>query len=68
MLMDMMGETHDPSALFAAMALLSVLDGDLEVAEAWAIRIPRTERGRMKIACDDLDMLLSRLGRKGTDG
>lgn len=56
----------DPSAIFAAMALVATLDGDLEAAEAWAVRIPRAERGRVKIACDDFDLLLSRLGRKGT--
>lgn len=48
--------------LSAAMALLETLHGEPEAAEAWLRQIPRTERGRVNIALEDLAMQLSRLG------
>jgi hypothetical protein len=42
--------------------MLHTLNGEPEIAERWLRKIPRADRGAVKIALDDLDMTLSRLG------
>lgn len=46
----------------AAMALSYMLRGSIEDADRWLRQIPRTKRGDVKIALDDLDMMMSRMG------
>jgi hypothetical protein len=46
----------------AAMALVLMLEAKPEKAEVWLRRIPRTERGKLNVALEDLSMQLSRLG------
>lgn len=58
---------HTPSdagvyAVFAGAALIQTLDGDTKGAEEWLRMIPRTRRGEVNIALEDLSMQLSRLG------
>lgn len=48
--------------LYAALAFEAMVNTDLELAEYWLRKIPRAVRGKVKIACDDFDMLISRLG------
>lgn len=48
--------------LRAGFALAALIEGKLDEVEFWMRRIPRSQRGRVKIALDDLDMIISRLG------
>jgi hypothetical protein len=54
--------SHDNQS-YVAYALIAVLRGDDESAKRWLTRIPRSERGLIRRACDDLDMILSRMGQ-----
>jgi hypothetical protein len=49
--------------LYSALALNQMLDNDADGAKLWLVGIPRSLRGRLSIALDDLHMALSRLGR-----
>lgn len=49
-------------ALFASLALVKMIDGNVEDANRLLSRIPRSERGRVSIALEDLIVKLSRLG------
>jgi hypothetical protein len=53
----------DHTALEAAIALVCLIQGDPDEARAALTRIPRNKRGEVKHALDDLEMMLSRLGR-----
>lgn len=59
----LLAESTGPVRLYAAMALADMIDADADAAEECLKRIPRSERGRVNIALEDLSMLLSRLGR-----
>lgn len=48
--------------LYAALAFEAMVTDDTEAAGHWLRKIPRAVRGKIKIACDDLDMMLSRMG------
>lgn len=51
------------TSLYAALALNAItIDRDVEAAEAWLRRMPRVERGRVRIALEDLSMMIERLG------
>jgi hypothetical protein len=50
-------------SLYAGLALLAMMENDPDQARRWLLKIPRSKRGRVKIAWDDLDMILNRLGR-----
>jgi hypothetical protein len=53
----------DPAShLYATLAFEAMLDGNSERAEEWLRKLPRVMRGKITIACDDLTMLVSRLG------
>jgi len=54
----------DHVALEAAIALVCMLQYDPEEAKAALLRIPRSRRGDVNIALDDLMMILSRLGNE----
>lgn len=56
--------SDEPIHLYAALALTQQLDGNPEAAADWLAKIPRSERGAVNIALDDLAMTLSRLGRR----
>lgn len=50
--------------LYAALALNALIAGDgLEVAEAWLRRMPRADRGNVRIALEDLSLMLEHLGK-----
>lgn len=53
----------DQVAFNAYLALVALRDGHPEDAKGYLVRVPRAERGELKIALDNLDMMLSRLGR-----
>ena len=57
-------DDNELADLFALMALTQLLGDEDDKAEAWAARIPRSHRGRVRIALDDFDLILSRLGRR----
>jgi hypothetical protein len=50
-------------SLYAGLALLAMMENDPDQARRWLLKIPRSKRGRVKIACDDLELMISRLGR-----
>lgn len=56
-------EIIDLTALNAAIALVAMVQGDPEEARKSLIEIPRSKRGNLKIALDDLTLMLERLGR-----
>lgn len=47
-----------------AMALAAILAGKPDKAEEHLLAIPRSQRSNLKIALDDLDMALTRLGNR----
>ena len=48
----------------ATLALAAMLAGRPERAAHLLAKIPRSQRGTVKIALDDLDMILNRLGKR----
>lgn len=53
---------HDLTAFWMAIATTHAIEGDMETAEQWLLKIPRSDRGKIRIVLDDLDMCLSRMG------
>jgi hypothetical protein len=49
--------------LYAGLALSHMVDGNEDAAVEWLKKIPRSERGEVNIALEDLQMRLGRLGR-----
>lgn len=56
-------DDYDPVPMAAALAVAHLLKGEEEKARERLAEIPRHRRGDVKIALDNLDMMLSRLGR-----
>lgn len=48
----------------AALALVQILDGKPEYAEGWLLKIPRSDRGEVRIALEDMSITLEHLGRR----
>ncbi len=48
----------------AVRAFMAMLDGDEEEAKRLLLSFPRAHRGRIKYALDDMEMLLTRLGKE----
>lgn len=52
----------DTNSLIAAAALKAILEGDDARAEYLLLALPRSYRGNVTIACEDLSLMINRLG------
>lgn len=48
----------------AALAFVQILEGKPEYAEGWLAKIPRSDRGAVRIALEDMSITLEHLGRR----
>jgi hypothetical protein len=56
--------TDEMVAIHAAAALVAVFRDDYARAERLMAKVPRSRRGEVRMAADDLNLLVERLGRR----